>query len=446
MVGIVLAIMLAGVIGGIIINRFNKIAETIVQQDPRQEPNIVPNNDNTMVTNAKTHAEPIALPDKINKPFTILLIGVDKRDDPEEGVRSDTLIVVYVNPKEQWASMLSIPRDSMVKIPGLGIRKVNYAYTYGFMQAKAIYSQNTPPDAAGGALAAETVEGFLNLPIDYIAQVDFDGFEQMIDMLGGIKIDVDKPILDAEYPTENFGFERIYIPAGLQIFDGHTALRYARSRHSSSDFDRSRRQQQVLRVLLQEVQQRGFLEQVDLLPRLVDNIQNNVSTTMPVGDLTVIRGLAHLAQTIQSENIIQLNITPQHVGIVQESGSDIYWNELDIATIVKQLQLGPAGIAKQTSIQVQNGTEQPGVATRLTTFLSSEGFQTVQPNDAPKVYEHTVIIDYTGKLEQTRKQLATLLAIEPRYIYAKPPQNAPPKPFNADIVVVVGKDYQEISP
>jgi LCP family protein required for cell wall assembly len=448
MVGLVLAIILAGVIGGVVINRFNKVAGTIVQQDPRHQRNVItdddtPNPDTDTNTDTQPVAEPIELPDILNKPFTVLLIGVDKRDQEEEGVRSDTLIVVHVHPKGEWASMLSIPRDSVVMIPKLGQQKINYAYTYGYYQAESLYGDDTPPAAAGGAFAAETVEEFLDLRIDYIAQVDFRGFERLVDMIGGIKVNVAKPILDAEYPTENFGFERIYIPAGLQVFDGLTALRYARSRHSGTDFARSQRQQQVLRAFLEELQQRGILDQVDMLPQMVENVQEHVSTTLPIGEFAVIRGLAHLAQTIHPEDVVQLSINPDTVGIIQEAGSDIYWNRQDIIALVEQLKLGPAAKTKQARIQVQNGTERHGLATRVTTLLGNQGYDMVLPDDAPTSYEHTMIVDYTGDLSETCEELATLLAIQSRYVYSSPPPKAPPKPLNTDIVLIVGEDYQE---
>lgn len=175
-----------------------------------------------------------------------MLLGVDTRADPDEGARSDTLIVASINPAQGWVSMLSIPRDTMTQVPGRGESKINTAYSYGHANAVALYGEGTAPEAGGGALAAETVEGFLGIEIDYIAQIDFRGFERVINTLGGITVDVEQPLLDATYPTEDYGVERIYIPAGLQVMDGATALRYARSRHASSDFDRSRRQQQVL--------------------------------------------------------------------------------------------------------------------------------------------------------------------------------------------------------
>lgn len=304
----------------------------IEQQDPRQAP----------VRGETAPALEVAeLPSSVREPFNLLLVGVDRRANPEEGVRSDTLILVHVNPATSYAGMLSIPRDSVVEIPGVGLRKVNFAYTYGYNNAEALYGAGTTPAAAGGALAADTIAGFLGVEVDYIAQVDFAGFERVVDTLGGIAVDVPRPILDPTYPTEDYGVERLFIPAGLQVMDGATALRYARTRHSSSDFDRSARQQQVLRAILYEVQARGLLDRVALLPDLANDLEQSVSTTLPLSDLDVLSGLAGLARRIDPGSVTTLSINPNEVGIVAEDGSDIYWDPNDVAALVARLTAGP---------------------------------------------------------------------------------------------------------
>lgn len=432
-VGLLVVLVVAGVVAMIVVRRASDTLETIEQRDPRRQP---------ASAQQASNVPPAALPDTLRDPFNVLLIGVDQRDDPDDGVRSDTLIVVHINPAERWAGMLSIPRDSVVAIPRLGQQKINAAYGYGYRNAEALYGQGTEPSAAGGALAAETVEGFLKLRIDYIAQVDFRGFERIVDTLGGVTVDVPQPIIDAEYPTENFGYERLYVPAGLQVLDGATALRYARSRHSSSDFDRSRRQQQVLKAMLAEVRARGLLEQVALLPDLARDLEQTVATTLPISDLNVLRGLAALAQELTPNRIVQLSINPNDVAIVAEDGSDIYWNRDDVAFQVARLFAGPGGNTEVARIQVQNGAGVQGLATRVTNNLTAQGFLMSQAGDAPRLYAHTQIIDYTGR-PLTRQRLADLLGIEPRYVQATPPPDAPPAPYRTDIVIVLGQDYQE---
>ncbi len=433
LLGLLLVLVLTVVVAGVLTRRATQTLEAIEQRDPRYQQGSVANSSNTTADQ---------VPATLREPFTILLLGVDRRDDPNEGVRSDTLIVVHVNPRERWAGMLSIPRDSVVEIPHLGQQKINAAYTYGYNNAAELYGQGTDPATAGGALAAETIENFLQLKVDYIAQVDFRGFEQIVSTLGGVTVDVDQPLLDAEYPTADLGVERIYIPAGLQVLDGPSALRYARSRHSSSDFDRSRRQQQVLQALLNEVRRRGLLEQAALLPELARDLESTVSTTLPISDLSVLRSLADLARDLNTDRIVQLSINPNDVQVISEQGSDIYWNADDVAFQVARLLAGPNNQNEVARIQVQNGAGVQGLAARVTSNLTARGFLMAQAGDAQRIYEHTQIIDYTNR-PQTRQRLADLLGIEPQYVQATPPDDAPPAPYRTDIVIVLGQDYQE---
>lgn len=378
-----------------------------------------------------------ALPPSLREPFTVLLLGVDQRDDMLEGVRSDTLILAYVHPAEGWAGMLSIPRDSVASIPNLGQRKINAAYSYGYNNAAALYGAGTDPAAAGGALAAETVAQFLGVRVDHIAQIDFAGFEQIVDTLGGVPIDVRQPLLDGGYPTADYGYERIYVPAGLQVLDGATALRYARSRHSSSDFDRSARQQQVLRAMLTTMRDRGLLDQAALLPQLARDLEQHVRTTLPLSDLDTLRGLADLARQLDSGRIMTISINPNDVAVRFEDGSDIYWDEADLQAQVARLLAGPD--AEVARIQVLNGANVVGVAGRMTERLRAAGFTLDAPGDAPRPYERTQLIDYRGR-PQTVQRLADALGLAPEQVLSSPPADAPP-PGSADLVLILGSDY-----
>jgi LCP family protein required for cell wall assembly len=426
--------------------RTNRALTNIQQADPRRNP--------TAIVIARPLAGGELMPtlpplaNALREPVNVLLLGVDKRPSEEEGVRSDTLILVHLDPLNKWASMLSIPRDSVANIPNLGSAKINAAYSYGFNNAGAIYGDGTAPDAAGAALAAETVERFLGVKVDFTAQVDFHGFEALVDTVGGVMVDVTTPLLDAEYPTEDYGVERIYIPEGLQVMNGHTALVYARSRHASTDFDRSRRQQMVLRALLEQVRARGLLENVGTLPEWAAVLEQNVRTTLPIADLGMINGLATLARGLHSDRIVQLSINPADVSIDSEDGSDIYWNRADIAALVARWQAGPRASASgepalSTSgrVQVLNGAAVDGLAGRVSAFLGGQGIALLDPGQASRVYEHTTIIDYTGQ-PATRRRLAEILGLDPRYIQDVPGPDAPPAD-QADVVLILGQDYQE---
>jgi len=196
--------------------------------------------------------------------FNLLVIGVDARPDhPEEGVRGDTLILVHMDPAGRWASTLSIPRDTQVQLRDVGETKINVAYGQGYARAEELFGAGVTAEQGGMALAAETVEQFLDLPrhgqrVDYVAAVNFDGFAKIIDALGGITIDVPTRIVDDAYPTPDFGIMRVEFEPGVQRMDGARALIYARTRHDDDDFGRAARQQQVIRAIVDEIRGRSL--------------------------------------------------------------------------------------------------------------------------------------------------------------------------------------------
>ena len=173
----------------------------------------------------------------------LLILGIDRRPGQGYVVRSDTMILVAVRPDEPRISLLSIPRDLYVAVPGQGQARINTAHFWGENKA----------EGKGPVLAMQTVAQNFGVPVHHYVRLDFDGFRAMVDGVGGIDIVVEEPIVDDAYPTEDYGTTRIEIPAGPQHMDGETALRYARSRHGSSDFERTERQQQVLHALAQRL-------------------------------------------------------------------------------------------------------------------------------------------------------------------------------------------------
>jgi hypothetical protein len=196
--------------------------------------------------------------------------------------------------------------------------------------------------------------------------------------------------------------------------------------------------------MLREVRQRNVLDQVALLPDVVEEIEQSVATTLPISDLGVLYGLADLAQSLSSDRILQFSINPSNVEIVAENGSDIYWDEDDIDLLVERMLAGPSPEPEEevATIQVQNGAGERGLASRVTANLGTQGFTMVEAGDAPEIYEQSLIIDYTGR-PQTLQRLADALGIDPAFVQAEPTADAPSAPYNTDIVLVLGLDYQE---
>jgi LCP family protein required for cell wall assembly len=170
----------------------------------------------------------------------LLLLGIDRRGGTDWAYRTDTIMVFGLD-SEGGAAMLSIPRDLQLPIPGRGEDRINTANVYGYLQEYP---------GGGPALLQATVEANFDVPIDGHLMLDFYAFERIVDALGGIDVEVEEPLHDTRYPDPRPGdphaYKTVHFDAGLQHMDGQRTLEYARSRMSTSDFDRARRQQQVL--------------------------------------------------------------------------------------------------------------------------------------------------------------------------------------------------------
>jgi LCP family protein required for cell wall assembly len=282
----------------------------------------------------------------------VLLVGVDERPDhPEEGIRSDSLILARINAAAGWISLLSIPRDTQVELPDIGETKINVAYGQGYARAEELYGAGVSPAQGGMGLAAQTVEQFLGLRewgqrVHYTAQINFEGFVGIIDALGGITIDVPYHIVDDAYPTPDFGYMRVEFLPGPQEMDGQTALIYARTRHSDSDFGRAERQQQVLRAIVAELQERGWAGRVAAVPEVLNGLTGEdgstppVLTTMPFDRPDMLLGLTLLAGRLDADNIERTQISPENVQVT-EIGSNLVWEREGVRDVVNDWLDGP---------------------------------------------------------------------------------------------------------
>ena len=370
----------------------------------------------------------------------ILLVGVDERPDhPEEGVRSDTLIVVHLDPNGRWASLLSIPRDTRVTIRDLGDTKINAAYGQGYAAAEGYFGPGATPQQGGMALAAQTVEQLLQLrqrgqQIDAVAQINFDGFARLIDALGGVTIDVPRAIVDDEYPTPDFGIMRVEFQPGVQEMDGQRALIYARTRHADSDFGRAERQQQVMQAIVAKIRARGALGQVLFAPTLLGSLEGAVKTTLPIARLDVLAGLGWVASGISPDAIGQARLSPESAPNYREEGSDLVWDPNDVQKVVDSFLTRPSEASESATVQVLNATDTGGLAGRVSLELEQAGFTMIPAgNAAASGLAQTVVYNVNNK-PRTAQRLAGQLhaAVQP---------GAPPgEETTADIVVVLGQD------
>ncbi len=187
----------------------------------------------------------------------LLVMGIDQRGNQGGYWRTDTMIILTIDPGSQTVGMISIPRDLWVPIWGYDIEnRINTAHYYGD-------SRGYP--GGGPALARDTVAYNLGIPIHHYVRLNFTAFERLIDEIGGIDVYVETAISDPQYPDEGIGYDPFYLSAGQHHLDGRTALKYARTRHGTSDFARARRQQQVILAV------RDQIVKLNQLPRLIAN-------------------------------------------------------------------------------------------------------------------------------------------------------------------------------
>lgn len=206
-------------------------------------------------TNTLAKTLTVPLKEKVN----VLVLGVDERND--DAGRSDTIFVVTVNPQSKKLTMVSIPRDTRVKIPGHGWDKINHAFAYG-----------------GSRLSRASVENLLGISIDYTVEINTSGFVRMIDILGGIPLTVDKAMHYSD-PYDDNGGLYIDLRPGTQRLNGQTAVEYVRYRDEEGDIGRVARQQKFLQALVNECTKPQIITK---LPEIISQFASTVKTDMPI--------------------------------------------------------------------------------------------------------------------------------------------------------------------
>src|SRR5262249_25002329 len=259
-----------------------------------------------------------------NSRFTVLVVGLDRRPG-ETGLayRTDTMMLVSLDPASHSLGILSIPRDLYVDVPGYNdLQRVNSPMVLGELGQPGY----------GPELMMQTVQYNLGIRVhDYVA-IDFNTFISVIDAIGGVDINVPYTISDPQYPDMYYGYDPFYIRAGLQHLDGKTALKYARTRHGDNDFQRAQRQQQVLYAI------RDKVLKLDMLPQLIiqaPTLWNDVSTGVSTGlTFDQIIQLVLYLKDIPSENI--------KTGVIDENYTTGYTTSQGAAVLVPdRARLGP---------------------------------------------------------------------------------------------------------
>jgi len=331
-----------------------------------------------------------------------------------------------------------MPRDLWVPIAGLNTpSKINTAYLQGELQGYP---------GGGPQLVKDTVSSFVGRPVDYFVRVNFDGFRQLIDLIGGVTVDVPYTIHDEEYPTADYGVETFHLEAGTHQLDGETALKYARTRHSDSDYGRARRQQDLIRAVVDQITAAGSLPHLlSRVPQLLTTMQGSLQTDLPV---TLGIELARRFQNTHSGDTQQLVLDNRYGE--ETFSSEGAWILLpDRARVRTALNAffaaieTPPGTQKPAlndpaaiRIEVLNGTTQPGAAARTAQLLNQQGWQVAAVGDADRSdYLQTVVINY-GVTAPVAAQLLGDLQLDPEQAQINGLDSSTP----VEVRIVVGRD------
>jgi polyisoprenyl-teichoic acid--peptidoglycan teichoic acid transferase len=384
--------------------------------------------------------------------LNILLIGSDEQ---RGGHNTDTLITVSIDPVTKQVAMFSLPRDTVdVPVPPGDAQRVwgrNYrakinAWFVENRRRRDLWPGN---DRQRGYNALKAIMGELyDLRIRYFVEVNFEGFKKVVDSVGGVTINVQVPVVDDQFPGTTGRVQRLYIPSGLQHMDGDQALRYARSRHTSTDFDRGARQQRVLLSLREQADPQTLIPR---LPELVAALKTAVRTDVPIDQLDELLGLASQVDTANIRSFVFAPPLYSRDTCQDARGCVVIPNISRIKQAVKNAFSGDPRdealrqtlAAEGARVWVLNGTNTANRGARLAAYLEYHGLDASAPRGKPKgsVPARTVITVYNGAeadLAATVTYLEALFKVKIK--------TANDSAVVADVVVTIGRTTPELEP
>lgn len=390
----------------------------------------------------------------------ILLLGTGGGDHDGADL-TDTIILASIDQNNKIVPMLSIPRDFYVDIDDLGGgTRINQVYELG----KKNYDSVT-----GIEYVKKAVEDITGVDIHYYVKIDFTGFRDIVDSLGGIDIYVDNAINDPYYPKEGtILYETFRLEAGQQSLDGDTALKYARSRKTTSDFDRSKRQQKLLFAIKNEAMKKDLLLNPGKIGNLYDAVKKNIETNLSMGHIIE---LAKISKDFNQNNIISKVITddPTSCGgflyvperelfggayVLVPIGNDYHFihEYVDLSFHYPELNKNPV------QIQILNGTKTPGIAGEGKEMLKRLCFDVIRFGNARSQDLETTSLYYKSDI-QTDENDVPITSEPPEALYfikqlipGTITDIIPDKYFEdsyiseANIIIELGKDYAETKP
>ncbi len=343
--------------------------------------------------------------------INVLITG---HDEDHYGVsRTDTIMLASIDIETRQAGIIFIPRDTRLSIPGRGINRINAAYAFG-----------------GIDLTIETIEDFLDINIDYYADLDFDGFIKIINAIGGVEINVERNL---NY-VDRAGDLYIDIPAGQQTLDGENALHYVRYRESSrGDIGRVERQQKFVNAIINQALSPSTIAR---LPSIYQEINKAVDTNIPLIDIS---SFLFLAKDIDLNNLETAMVPgdPEYI-----NGAS-YWipNREETEALVHKLIHSKEYIANNhTDLTISNGNGAAGIAGNLANELEKFGFNIQRIANADHFdYEDTKIMYYSEEKRSAVNNLLNYVGGEAIFIDKEEDEE-----INKNKVeIIIGHDYLE---
>ena len=370
--------------------------------------------------------------------------GPEQKDGPD---LTDTIIVASVDPCNKEAGLLSIPRDLAVKMSSGETQKINAVYALTKLSAESKGKTSAEAEQAGIDAIENVVEEVVGIKINYYTMIDFKAFEQAINTVGGIDINVKDSVSETLWlDGKNY---KLKVDPGEQHFDGLRALAYSRCRHcdNKNDFGRSERQREVIIALRRKILSVGTFSNPVKLSQLIDSFGSRVSTNLTVPDEAL--KLYNIGQEIDESNIKSVSLVDEPNVLIKSGSSNIGLGSIQIPSagmykydeirqFVRSTFIDGFIKKENASVVVFNGTTVSGLASKKADILKSYGYNVAEVGDAPdKSTPNTIVVDLKKKdTKYTKRYLE--LRYKTSAVTSLPEGITPPE--NADFVIILGQN------
>lgn len=385
--------------------------------------------------------------DRIN----VLLIGMGGAGH-EGPMLTDTIMIASIRPSDGAIALLSIPRDLLVPVEGQGWRKINSVNAFAELE----------DPGNGGDLVRTTMEGLLGIDIAYYVRIDFEGFREVIDAVGGVDVHVDRTFTDSTYPTYTFGIQSVSFQEGWQHLNGEKALQFARSRHGNngegSDFARAKRQQKVISALKEKLTAAKTYRNPVTITSTLSALQSNITTNLHIGEMLRLASMGQDAQLSSiRHSVLDNGVDGVLVDSVVNGGYVLLprnndWTLLRdaVMNVYQDAEIDPnerlaassdtAMPEEAPTVEIQNGNGTGGVAREMAQLLQSLGFEVVKIGNADSFdYDKTIVFDLTdGEKSDPFERLTN--ALDRAEVSDTKDAEAHDPSSSADFLVIIGKE------